>query len=402
MKIRYYLFSLALVASVSMSAQTKKDKKAGATQEESRTENLVQNPGFEVGDRGIKSLKSFGTLNEFCPEWISPNKTNADLFHIGSKSSKASAPANDYGNQMPYDGDSYVGIRAYTKDPKKSRTYIQSKLSKKLEKDKLYCFKFNVSLADNSKFAVNNFGIFLSDRKVSNSNDYALTYQPQILESSNKVLSTTDTWEPICGTYIATGKEEYIIIGAFGMDSNLKVDKMKKAPGATGVPLNDAYYFVDGLEIHEVEANSQCICGQAQANEPDLIYSRSEAIDVDAKPAQVIESTSVWFAFLSADVPSMFEDELAAISKLMKENTAIKIELTGHSETDEINEAKINRQYQDIAAKRAQAVKDILVKGGVNESRIAIESKDNTTPATDRTTKMAKAQNRRVEFRILK
>jgi OOP family OmpA-OmpF porin len=402
MRIRYFILGLAVAASTTMAAQTKKNssKDKEATSDSNSGNNIVSNPGFEVGDGGIKTLKAVGMLNTFCPEWGTPNKTSADLYHVESKSPKTAAPANDYGTQMPYEGNSYAGVRAYSKDPKKSRTYLQAKFPKKLTKDKLYCVKFNVSLADNSKFAVNNFGVFISDRKIQNANDFALSYQPQILEKTNKVINTTEAWETICGTYLATGNEEYFIIGAFGQDDKLKVEKPKKGSGSTGIAQNDAYYFIDGIEIIEVEANSQCTCGRVQALEPDLIYSRASAKPIDAKPAQIIDATTVWFAFLSTEIAGMFDAELDEVAELLKANAGMNLELTAHSETDEVNEAKINRQYNDIASKRAEAVKQALVERGIAASRITVVSKDNTAPATDRTTPMGKAQNRRVEFKV--
>lgn len=403
MKMRYYILGLFIVFSTSLVAQTSKKTatkgKETAVAEVDAT-NLSPNPGFEVGDNGIKTLKAVSMLSDFCPEWFSPNKTSADLYHVESKSSKTAAPANDYGNQMPYEGSSYAGVRAYTKDPKKIRTYLQAKFKKKLTKDKIYCIKFNVSLSDNSKFAVNNFGVFISDRKIANANDFALTYQPQILEKTNKVLNTSDTWETVCASYVARGDEEYFILGAFGLDDKLKVEKVKRTAGSTGTPQNDAYYYIDGIEVIEVEANSQCNCGKANAQEPDLIYSRASAKSIDAKPSEVIANTSVWFAFLSAEVPDMFTTEIAEIAALVKANGNLNLELIGHSETDEINEAKINRQYNDMAMRRAQAVKEILIANGANESRISIKSSEDTAPATDKTTPMGKAQNRRVEFKL--
>jgi len=243
MKMRYYILGLLMVICLATEAQTKKtatkDKSENSQSDNSDPKNLVSNPGFEVEDGGIKSLKAVSMLKDFCPEWDTPNKTSADLYHVESKSSKTSAPANDYGNQMPsandygnqmpFEGNSYAGIRAYTKDPKKFRTYLQGKFPKKLEKD--YCVKFNISLSDNSKFAVNNFGVFVSDRKISSANDFALTLQPQILENNNKVLNTMDTWEAVCATYMARGNEEYFVIGAFGLDDKFTIEKVKRAPG---------------------------------------------------------------------------------------------------------------------------------------------------------------------------
>jgi OOP family OmpA-OmpF porin len=53
-----------------------------------------------------------------------------------------------------------------------------------------------------------------------------------------------------------------------------------------------------------------------------------------------------------------------------------------------------------MGQKRAEAVKQYLVKGGVEASRIEIVNAGADKPATDRTTALAKAQNRRVEFKV--
>jgi outer membrane protein OmpA-like peptidoglycan-associated protein len=205
-------------------------------------------------------------------------------------------------------------------------------------------------------------------------------------------------WETICGSYIGTGKEEYIIIGCFGEEKDLKVEKVKKPAGQTGVVLADAYYYIDMIEIVEVEAPSQCFCGPKEDQEPDLIYSRTVTITPDMKANQIIAATMVWFSFLGTEVTQMFDEDLSRVAELMKANPSMKIELIGHSETDEVGEAKVTKVYDQIALKRANAVKDYLVAKGVDASRITTGSKDNTAPATSKTTPLGKAQNRRVEF----
>src|SRR5690606_24521197 len=109
-----------------------------------------------------KSLKSYGQLTELCQPWMTPNEASADVFAVGTKGTKAACPVNDFGVQEPLSGSGYAGFMAYTKDPKKYRTYIQGKLKTTMVKDQLYCVKMNVSLADLSKYGVNNVGIFLS------------------------------------------------------------------------------------------------------------------------------------------------------------------------------------------------------------------------------------------------
>jgi hypothetical protein len=228
MKKCYFVLALLFTFSVSGFTQTKKPTaKPEPVVASGEPENLVTDPSFEVTD--VKTLKAYNQLTTFLKTWMSPNETSADLYNNMVKSTKVSIPKNDLGTEEAFEGSSYAGFRAFTKDPKRTRTYLQGKLKKRLEKDKLYCVRFNVSLADLSKFGVNNVGIFLSDRKIQNAHDNALTFQPQITEKTNKPIVTMEGWETICGTFVGTGKEEYFVIGCFGLEDNLKLEKVKKA-----------------------------------------------------------------------------------------------------------------------------------------------------------------------------
>jgi|688.fasta_scaffold01715_11 outer membrane protein OmpA-like peptidoglycan-associated protein len=400
MKRRYFIFFALIAFSAQVMAQTQKktttQAKPTPAAEVEPGGNLISDASFEVSE--VKLLKGYNQLTTFLKSWSSPNATSADLYNNMVKSTKVSVPKNDYGTEEPIDGSSYAGFRAFTKDPKKTRTYVQTKLTKKMSKDKLYCVRFNVSLADLSKWGVNNIGVFVSDRKIQNTTDNALTFIPHITEKSNKSIITMEGWETICGTYLATGKEEYIVIGCFGTEDNLRLEKVKKPASQEGVVMADAYYYLDNVEIVEIEAQSQCFCGKTEDRDPDLIYSRSTAKGIDMKPEQIVTATAVWFSFLSAEIPNMFEPELQEIITIMKNDPDMKIELVGHSELDEINEAKINRYYLGIAQTRAESVKKYLVDNGIDAASITITSKDNTVPASVKTTPLGKAQNRRVEF----
>jgi outer membrane protein OmpA-like peptidoglycan-associated protein len=331
--------------------------------------------------------------------WGSPNEAAADLFNNMAKASKVAIPKNDLGTEDAFEGSGYAGFRAFTKDPKKTRSYLQGKFTKKLTKDKTYCIKFNVSLAELSKWGANNVGMYLSDRKVQNPNKNALTFIPQITEKSNAPIVTMAGWETICGTFLSTGKEEYFIIGCFGMEDDIKLEKVIKPATQEGMIMPDVYYYLDKIEVIEVESVDACFCGKIEDRDPDLIYSRTTAKNVDMKPAEIVNSTSIWFSYLSVEIPSMFEAELMDLAKLLQDNPTMKIELTGHSDNDEQNETKTKKVYAGIALRRAEKIKQFLVDNGASAANITVAGKDNTVPATDKTTPLGKAQNRRVVFK---
>ena len=410
---QYSLFLLMLLFTSGIIAQQKKPattskpstaktgtaaKEAAPAETPAAPSNLVMDASFEIDD--VKLLKTYGQLPLMLKNWGSPNEAKADLFNNMAKASKVAIPKNDLGTEEAFEGSGYAGFRAFTKDPKKTRTYLQAKLSKKLTKDKTYCVKFNVSLSDLSKWGANNIGIYFSDRKVQNANTNALTFIPQITEKSNAPIVTMSGWETICGTFLSTGKEEYFILGCFGEEDNIKLEKVMKPTTQEGMIMADAYYYIDNIEVIEIESVDGCFCGKTEDRDPDLIYSRSSAKNIDMKPSEVVNSTSIWFSYLSVEIPAMFEAELQEVAKLMQANPSMKVELTGHSDNDEQNETKTKKIYVGLALRRAEAAKQFLVDNGVSASNITVVGKDNTVPATDKTTPMGKAQNRRVVFQV--
>ncbi|MBT6163038.1 MAG: hypothetical protein HOH92_05000, partial [Crocinitomicaceae bacterium] len=131
-------------------------------------DNYVPNGSFENSD--LRKLKSQGQLEEFTENWFSATEAPLDLYAEGMKSEKVNIPNNIYGSQEANDGVCYAGFRAFSKDPKLSRTYFEVALDSELEKNQLYCVSFDISLSDLSRYAVNGVGAYLSDRKIEQGN----------------------------------------------------------------------------------------------------------------------------------------------------------------------------------------------------------------------------------------
>jgi outer membrane protein OmpA-like peptidoglycan-associated protein len=387
---RFAGITFAVVAmSISSFAQEKKDGDGSP--------NLVENPGFETTKS--KTLKEFGGLDEFCDKWFSATKAPADVFARGVKSGKVNIPDNAFGSQEPSGGDFYAGFRAYTKDKKLKRTYLSSQLLTQLEKDQMYCVKFNVSLGELSKFAVNNIGMVFTDKRNVQPNEGEMVKELSVVNPGNPAISNMEGWVTVCGTYIAKGSETHLIIGCFDRDDKLKIEKPKRPKGVTGTQVYEAYYFVDDVEVVRVQAKSQCACNETK-REPDVIYSRSTPITEDMSPSDKIKASAVYYAYLKGDLNAMAKRDLDNVAKLMKENPNIRLEVVGHTDNDEATEAQVNDRYANLAKQRADAVVEYLKSQGVSELRMVPRSKDNTEPANTRPTPLSVAQNRRVEFII--
>jgi outer membrane protein OmpA-like peptidoglycan-associated protein len=81
---------------------------------------------------------------------------------------------------------------------------------------------------------------------------------------------------------------------------------------------------------------------------------------------------------------------------ILKMEGTVDIVAEGH--TDSVGTDAYN---QKLSIRRANAVKDYLVKGGIPASRIQIEGYGETRPVASNDTAEGRAQNRRVELRVL-
>lgn len=86
---------------------------------------------------------------------------------------------------------------------------------------------------------------------------------------------------------------------------------------------------------------------------------------------------------------------LDEVAQVFIDNKDYIVEVQGH--TDNVGNAEVNLNLSD---KRAQAVRDYLIKKGVDASRLTAHGYGSSQPIADNTTKAGRAKNRRVEFKI--
>ena len=87
--------------------------------------------------------------------------------------------------------------------------------------------------------------------------------------------------------------------------------------------------------------------------------------------------------------------QLDAIVEIMKKNSKAKFIIEGH--TDSSGSAPLNLR---ISEKRALAVRDYLVKNGIDNSRLEAGGFGELYPVADNKTRKGRAQNRRVEIKV--
>ncbi len=88
---------------------------------------------------------------------------------------------------------------------------------------------------------------------------------------------------------------------------------------------------------------------------------------------------------------------LNAAVKVLTDFPDVRIEISGHTDTDGDRDHNL-----DLSRRRAEAVKKYLIDKGIDSSRIETRGAGPDEPVADNTTKRGKAQNRRIEFKLLK
>ena len=74
----------------------------------------------------------------------------------------------------------------------------------------------------------------------------------------------------------------------------------------------------------------------------------------------------------------------------------LRLEIQGH--TDDVGDDAKNL---DLSQRRAESVKAYLVAQGIDEGRLEAKGFGETVPIADNKTKAGRAENRRVEFKLI-
>jgi hypothetical protein len=204
------------------------------------TQNLVPNGDFETH---LACPYGLGLVN-YATGWVQPTVGSCDFFDTCAFANSVDIPNNYFGVQNAYNGKGYSGIYAYYFWPTTYREYIQTQLNSPLIINAKYYISCRVSLADSSKYATDDLGIYISQNPPTTNSDTALSnFIPQVANPQNQFLTNKTGWKRIFGSYKALGGEEYITIGNFKNDANtdtVRVSLPIYRPGDT-----TSYYYID-------------------------------------------------------------------------------------------------------------------------------------------------------------
>jgi OOP family OmpA-OmpF porin len=99
------------------------------------------------------------------------------------------------------------------------------------------------------------------------------------------------------------------------------------------------------------------------------------------------------FAFDKTDIDSRYEGDLANMIRVLNENPGITVRLDGH--TDSVGPEAYN---QGLSERRADVVREYLVRQGIDGSRVSTRGFGESRPAYSNDTEENRAANRRTEI----
>ncbi len=351
-------------------------------------QNLVMDSTFSVFK---KNAKYSGRITEL-EYWFCPNGGTPDVFNSRTVG-YYSQPKNAFGFQRPRNGLTYAGLGLYN-NRFSFQEYLSTKLSKKLVRDSLYCFTAYISLADTCKFATDGMDISMSKYKLHGSGYHLIEGQFTIYQAM--VIKDTADWSIICNNYRANGGEEYLTIGNFKGDEKLKIVNLKKKQADINPDFNDSYYYITDVSFHQIKDSSECDCKQLR---PEI----HQGVKIDSIEVKKITEGTIYifknikFETAKYELLLGFNGELDSLAHILNENINWKVEITGH--TDSVGDNKMN---QILSESRAKSVAEYLISKGIKKERISSAGYGDTEPIDTNETPDGRANNRRVEFTILR
>lgn len=117
-----------------------------------------------------------------------------------------------------------------------------------------------------------------------------------------------------------------------------------------------------------------------------------QPIEIGAK----IVLNNIYFDVNKATLLDDSKYELARITKLLKLNSNLVVEIAGYTDAEGSSNANL-----ELSKKRAQSVVDYLISSGIDKKRLIPKGYGESNPIADNNTEEGRKKNRRVEFVII-
>lgn len=220
--------------------------------------------------------------------------------------------------------------------------------------------------------------------------DYGI--KPQV--NFKEIINTGDGWVKMSAVFVPDRPFRYFIFGNFFSDGvtpndlsqerHAVIDAFNAKQGDNWKKIiRMAYYCFDDFSV-------------TVAKEDIPVAPTTELGQKLVKEKKISLSATLLFEVDKASLKPAAGAELDALVTALKENKSMRLEIGGH--TDNTGSEAYNL---DLSERRASAVRDYLVLHGVDFQRLAIKGYGASVPVTVNTTVEGRAENRRVECKVL-
>lgn len=306
----------------------------------------------------------FGCLEKEVLSWYQPTGGNTDYFN--SCSLDSFGLNNFIGNQDPFEGQGYAGMYVYA--PRDYREYLTAELSKPLVRGRKYLFSFQVSLAEQSRYGLSEFGVLFTSKALDVRTNRPINVGRSELKGpknytivrNHAFFGNKTSWTAVKGFYVADGSERFITIGNF--KTNAKTRLTDTATNLKKV----AYYYVDMFSVTPLDGY-----------ELDRLYV-FENLNFDTNGFKVLGKAKA---------------QLEQLVNYLNEHEGYVISIYGH--TDDVGSEQYN---QTLSQKRAKSVADYLIAKGLSPDRLIWRGYGHSNPLVENRSAANRGKNRRVEF----
>lgn len=232
---------------------------------QSLAQNLVVNPSFENTSSNCANTGGEGFFTDLVGTWDNASNnpqgdscSSPDLFSacnvLFGNPTVTNMPHSMLGYQYSHTGTHHAGIITH-ESLDEYREYIQGHTSSPLVAGQSYCVSMYVSLANSVMYASDNLGIYFGNTPYMRNpcpgqSNSAIYVTPQLNYDCGAITDTAN-WVRLQWNYVATGGEQYFMIGNFFNNANTTI---VNNPGGTFINPY-AYYYIDDVSI---EATSSC------------------------------------------------------------------------------------------------------------------------------------------------
>ncbi|MFM1876351.1 MAG: hypothetical protein RL266_2088, partial [Bacteroidota bacterium] len=229
-------------------------------------QNLVVNPSFENTSSNCGNFGGEGFFTDLTGSWdnasnnaLGDSCSSPDLFSqcnlIFGNPSPTNMPNSVLGYQYSRTGTRHAGIITH-EALDEYREYIQGRTSAPLQAGQSYCVSMYVSLGNAVLYATDNIGVYFGNTPYQRDpcpgqTNSAIYVTPQLNYDCGAITDTAN-WVRLEWNYIASGGEQYFMIGNFFNNANTTI---VNNPGGTFINPY-AYYYIDDVSI--VATNACC------------------------------------------------------------------------------------------------------------------------------------------------